>query len=93
MIGGGVDYDSGPYTVTVPAGETSTSFNVSITNDDISERTENLNLIINASSIPDYVIVINPNQARVTIVDNDGKYMIELLLIAKNLVVRFCTEI
>ena len=73
VTGGGVDYESGPYTVVIPAGETRFPFAVPITDDDVLEGNENFNLTINASSLPNCVIVTNPYQATVTIVDNDGK--------------------
>ena len=67
-----MDYTSGPYSVTVPAGMTSVSFNISINYDNIFEDNENLILTIN-SSLPTGVMVGNPGQATVTIVDNDCK--------------------
>ena len=79
VTGGGVDYESGPYTVVIPAGETRFSFAVPITDNDVLEGNENFNLTINASSLPNRVTVTNPYQATVTIVDNDGKiYLVEL---------------
>ena len=71
--GGGVDYDSGPYTVTIPAGQTRASFNISINDDDIFEMNENFVLTINESSIPSGIAVNTPNETIVTIVDDDGK--------------------
>ena len=68
-----MDYGSGPYTVTFPAGVTSASFDIPINNDDILEGSENFTLTINPSSVPTGVTVGNPGQATVTIVDNDRK--------------------
>ena len=70
-----MDYGSGPYTVTFPAGVTSVPFNVSINDDMIFEGNENFTLTINSSSLPTggTVIVGSPDQATVTIVDNDRK--------------------
>ena len=68
-----MDYTSGPYSVTIPAGGTSVTFNVSITNDNILEIDENFMLTINASSIPTCVTPGNPNQTTVTIVDDGCK--------------------
>ena len=73
LTGGGVDYDSGPYNVTFPAGEESISFGISINDDNIFEHYENFALTINASSLPNGVYVGNRSETIVTIVDNDGK--------------------
>ena len=73
MTGGGVDYESGPYTVIIPAGQISASFDVPIIDDDVLEGNVNFNLTISTSSLPNRVTVTNPYQAAVTIVDNDGK--------------------
>ena len=68
-----MDYGSGPYTVTFPAGTTRVPFNVSINNDDILEDNEDFMLTINPSSVPTGVTVGSPDQATVTIVDDDRK--------------------
>ena len=73
IAGGGVDYESGPYIVMIPAGMTNVPFYVAITDDNLLEETENFNLTISALSLPNRVAVTNPHQATVTIVDNDGK--------------------
>ena len=74
-VGGGEDYHSGPYSVKFIAGMTEIPLNVSIVDDVISERNESFNLLINASSLPNKVSVGDHDQATVTIVDNDGKYV------------------
>ena len=68
-----MDYDSGPYFITLPAGVMSIPFNVSITDDNVFEGNESFMLAINLSSLPSDVTVGNPGQTTVTIVDNDGK--------------------
>ena len=68
-----MDYTSGPYTVTFPAGQTTATFNVPITDDMILEGDENFMLIIDETSLPDDVTRSNPGEATVTIVDDDGK--------------------
>ena len=73
IIGEGIDYASGPYSVTIPAGEMSIVFDVLINDDNVLEETEIFNLVINTSSLPSRVVATNPDQASVTIVDNDGK--------------------
>ena len=67
-----MDYDSGPYTVTIPAGQTTATFNVSITDDMILEGDENFMLTIDSSSLPTDVTRGNPGEAMVTIYE-DGK--------------------
>ena len=52
---------------------TSVPFNISINDDNIFEENENFTLTI-SSSLPTGVMVGNPGQARVTIVDNDCKF-------------------
>ena len=67
-----MDYTSGPYSVTFPAGVMGAPFNISVNDDNIFEENENFTLTIN-SSLPTGVMVGNPGQATVTIVDNDRK--------------------
>ena len=73
ITGEGIDYDSGPYTVTSSAGQTLTAFNIPLTNDSHVEGNENFVLTINSSSLHSRVTPGNPSQATVTIVDNDCK--------------------
>ena len=73
IIDGGVDYDSGIYTVTIPAGQTSVPFDVPINDDDIFEGNEDFDLTIIRTTLPDGVTRGNPGNASVTIVDNDCK--------------------
>ena len=68
-----MDYGSGPYTVTFPAGMTSVPFDIPINDDMILEANENFTLTINPSSLPAGGTVGNPDQATVTIVDDDRK--------------------
>ena len=70
-----MDYDSGPYTVTFPAGMTSASFDIPIINDTIFEGNETFMLTIDPASLLTNVDVTvgSPDQATVTIVDDDGK--------------------
>ena len=73
VSGGGIDYNSGPYTVTFPAGVTSVVIDISITDDDTSENEEDFTLIIDTSSLPTRVNTGRLVQSRVVIVDDDGK--------------------
>ena len=76
VIGRGVDYGPGPYEVIFLPGEISASFDIPITDDNVLEGNERFNLIINSSSLPNRVTVTTPDHANVTIVDNDGKYVL-----------------
>ena len=68
--GGGVDYDSGPFTITIPAGEIFAVFNVSLNDDSMIEGNENFSLSIDPSSLPGSI-----DQATINIVDDDCKYL------------------
>ena len=70
--GGGVDYNSGPYTVTFPIGSTIASFDITISDDGILEDDEMFNISI--TSITNGHIVGTPAVATVTIIDNTSKY-------------------
>ena len=61
------------YTVTFSAGVNSSQLNILITDDNILEDDETFNLTINQSSLPDGVVVGDPSQVTVTIVDDDGE--------------------
>ena len=74
--GSGENYTSRQYNVTLSAGTTRTSFYVPIVNDDLLEFNEKFHLIINQSSLPFNVNVGNIYQTTVTIVDDDGKWII-----------------
>ena len=71
--GGGVDYSSGPYYVTIPAGQISVPFDVPINDDNVFEENEEFLLTIDQSSSLNGVIIGSPNVAVVNISDNDGK--------------------
>ena len=68
-----MDYTSGPYTVTFPAGQTTATFDVPIIDDSILEGSEDFILTIDETSLPDGVTRGNPGEATVTIVDDDRK--------------------
>ena len=73
VTGGGVDYDSGPYTVTLTAGMTMASFNVPINDDDILEDDEDFTLTIRNDTLPNRVTRLGAGQSTVTIVDVDSE--------------------
>ena len=70
-----MDYDSGPYTVTIPAGQTTATFNIPVNDDNIYEGDEEFMLSIISSSLPTGVTHGTPCEATVTTVDDDGKYV------------------
>ena len=72
FTGGGVDYNSGPYIVTFPAGEISVSFNITINIDTVLEYTETFNLIIIKDSRPENIILGKIDITEVTIVNDGG---------------------
>ena len=67
-----MDYGSGPYSVTVLAGNTTNVlFELTINNDSILEGNETFKITINATSLPACVNRANPYEATVIIVDDD----------------------
>ena len=69
ILGGGEDYGSGSYQVTFTAGEIINTFNVPITDDNVVEGDETIDLTIQSTSLPNRVSVTNPSQANITIMD------------------------
>ena len=69
-ITGGVDYNSGPYTVTFPNGSTTASFNITIVNDNVVEFDE-----VFTVSVVNSRIAGTPAVATVTIIDTTSKYI------------------
>ena len=67
-----MDYDSGPYTATFLAGQTTATFEVPITDDNTFEGNETFMLNIDSSSLPTGLTTGNPDQATVTIFE-EGK--------------------
>ena len=55
---------------------TTASFNIPITDDNILENNENIQIEINVSSLPSRVGINNPSQATIIIVDNDSKLIL-----------------
>ena len=68
-----VDYNSGPYDITIPAGITISSFNISIIDDNIYEQHEEFYLTIDQSSLFNGIIVGSPNRTVMKILDDDRK--------------------
>ena len=70
-----MDYTSGPYTVTFPAGQTNATFNIPI-NDDYNRfegGIEDFHINIISSLLPNGVVVGHPIIATVIIMDDDSK--------------------
>jgi len=70
---GGVDYDSGPYSVTFPAGNTNVSFDVRINNDKLVEYDEDFHLTIDSSSLPTGININSLHQTTAIIVGTISK--------------------
>ena len=92
VIGGGVDYESGPYTVIIPAEEISIQFDVPIIDDDVLEGNETFILIIKSSLLPNHVTVTTPYIVRVTIVDKDGKLFMYISMYCVFVIIKNCTS-
>ena len=73
VLGGGIDYSSGPYTATFVSGTTNTLFDVTISDNNVYRGNVYFNITINPSSLPNNVIVGDTGQVRVIIVDDDSK--------------------
>ena len=74
MCADGVDYGSGIYTVTFPAGTQRVPFEIPITDDIMYEGIEVFTLSIVPSSIPDGINLGNLGSATVTIMDDESKW-------------------
>ena len=72
-INTGDDYEHGPFSFTIPAGEINVLVNVSLNDDNIFERNESFSLTINSSSLPSGVVVQLDCILVVMIVDDDGE--------------------
>ena len=72
-VGGGVDYNSGSYSIQFNIGVTKASFNISINDDNIMEGNESFSLSINTQSLSNEVTVGDHGQTTVTILPNDRK--------------------
>ena len=75
VIGGGVDYDSGTFSIMISAGQTTASFKIAINDDNILEDNEEFKLSFRESSLTGHVMVGNPDETTIIIMDNDGTYV------------------
>ena len=64
-----MNFDLGPYVITIPAGQISAKFDILVMDDDIGQS---FNLTIHSSSLPSYITVGDPSQATVIIKDDDN---------------------
>jgi len=71
VTGGGVDYDSGPYSITFPAGDTRAQLNIALNADNLQEQNENFRLVISTLLPPSVTRRPTNGQTLVTIVDDD----------------------
>ena len=77
---GNVDYYPGPYSITIPAGETRASFDILIADDIIVERDEVFRLSINTDTLPSGGVRINPHTVSVIIENDDCKFPVEVFI-------------
>ena len=63
-----MDYDSGPCNITIPAGKTNATVNITINDDNELEPNENFTATITPKS---QSTIVTAGKATVTIVDND----------------------
>ena len=81
VIGGGVDYNSGPYSIKILAGANRMTFNISINNDNILEDNEEFSLIINNTSLPSCVITNSSGRSTVIVRDDDSELSMTFLTV------------
>ena len=73
MFAGGRDYEVGPYYVTIPRGIMSANYCINITNDEVLERDETFIIRINKTALHPDVVLVEPDVARVAILDDECK--------------------
>ena len=71
----GDDYSTGPYNVTFPAGKTAATFDLQLHDDNIFEKNETFQLIIDQHSFSSVErLSVNPFVITFIVYDDDGKY-------------------
>ena len=83
-ITGGDDYDSGSYDITFTAGTISSSFTITINDDNTFE--DNESFVVTITSLPSIITVNSPRQATVTIIDDDGNVINSIVSYHINLI-------
>ena len=68
-----MDYVSGPYSVEIPAGDTTAFLSITINDDSLLEDDEEFKLSINKSSLRGRVMLGDFDETTVNIKDDDGK--------------------
>ena len=69
------DYESGPFNIIILAGEISTSFNISIIDNNVFEINESFNVTIDQSTLSDRVLLNTVGCiVSATILDDDSKF-------------------
>ena len=74
-VGGGVDYNSGPYPVQFNVGSMHATLNILINDEGAFENDEMFSISIDSSSLPNRVTIGNHSQSTVTIRESVGKYV------------------
>lgn len=74
------NFQSGPFEVIFPNGTTRVNFSVNITDDDVYEVNESFNLVI-VTNLPTLVNLGHPNKAAITIVDDEKRKLLLLVII------------
>ena len=75
-LGGNVDYESGPFIVMIPAGETRVSFSITIVSDSLFEQNEQFSVTIDSPSLPNRTFVEPGCMLVVKILNDDGELSI-----------------
>ena len=70
---------SGPYTVVFQPGQKTAILMVTTEDDSIAELTEYFTVMISSTSLPDKIVVGDPDTSYVTILDNDSEYTVKLV--------------
>lgn len=84
-----VDFDSTQYSVTIPAGQKSGFYNISILKDGIAGESEESFLSIIKSTNPDGVTLTDMSFTRVNILNSDGKIIVKIVLVDNNFSIGF----
>ena len=73
MVVDGTDSEKGPYCVTIPKGTISADYCINITNDEVLESDETFIIHINKTALHPDVVLVEPDEATVTIMDDEFK--------------------
>ena len=74
MFTAGIDYEEGPYSVTIPKGQESADYCIVIMNDTMLEPDEAFIIEISANNLHPDVVLMPPMEATVTIMDDECKH-------------------